>query len=235
MNQLAATSEPTSEPTSLSTSLSTSAAIDTVIFDVGGVLAANGRHSDLARRFPPEHAEQVTRIFVGDYGQDGDHPWHRLERGEITLGEHRRLAGIALADAGIELPAPPSDGVPMIVFTASEPMVELVKELRAAGIRLGVLTNNVLEFRDNWRSMMPFDEWFDDIVDSHEVGLRKPNPAIYQLALARLGAEAGRTAFLDDVTTNVSAAERVGIRGVLVGEDPTEAIAITRRLAGLMD
>ena len=213
---------------------SSTAAIDTVIFDVGGVLAATGRHSDFARRFPPEHAAQATRIFVGDYGQDGDHPWHRLERGEITLEENRRLARIALSAAGIELPVPPPGGAPMIVFTASEPMVELVKELRDSGIRLGVLTNNVLEFRDNWRSMMPFDEWFDDIVDSHEVGLRKPNPAIYQLALARLGAEAGRTAFLDDVATSVWAAESVGIRGVLVDDDPTEAIATTRRLAGLI-
>ena len=68
--------------------------------------------------------------------------------------------------------------------------------------------------------MLPFDELFDDVVDSHEVGVRKPNPAIYQLALARLGAEAGRTAFLDDVATNVSAAEGVGMRGVLVDEDP---------------
>ncbi len=209
--------------------------IDTVIFDVGGVLASTGRHSDFARRFPPEHAETVTRIFVGDYAQDSDHPWHRLERGEITLEENRRLARIALAAEGIELPAPPPGGTPMIQFTASAPMVELVKELRAAEIRLGVLTNNVLEFRENWRSMMPFDEWFDDIVDSHEVGLRKPNPAIYQLALARLGAAAGRTVFLDDVATNVSAAESVGIRGVLVGEDPTLAIAAVRRLAGLTD
>lgn len=215
--------------------MTTSAAIDTVIFDVGGVLAATGRHSDFAKRFPPEHAERVIKLFVGDYAEDGDHPWHRLERGEITLEENRRLNRIALEAAGIELPAPPPGGGPMIVFTASEPMTELVMDLRAAGIRLGVLTNNVAEFRENWRSMMPFDELFDDIVDSHEVGLRKPDPAIYQLALARLGADAGRTAFLDDVATNVSAAESVGIRGVLVEEDPTEAIAITRRLAGLID
>jgi len=211
------------------------AVIDTVIFDVGGVLARTGRHSDFARRFPPEVAEQVTRIFVGDYAQDGDHPWHRLERGEITLAENRRLNRDALAAAGIDLPAPPPGGAPMIEFTASEPMAALVHELRASGFRLGVLTNNVLEFRDNWRAMMAFDELFDDIVDSHEVGLRKPNPAIYQLALARLGAEAGRTAFLDDVATNVSAAESVGIRGVWVDEDPTEAIDAVRRLAGLID
>ena len=76
------------------------ALIDTVIFDVGGVLAETGRHSDFAKRFPPEVAEQVTRIFVGDYGDDGDHPWHRLERGEITLAENRALNKAALEAAG---------------------------------------------------------------------------------------------------------------------------------------
>ena len=211
------------------------AVIDTVIFDVGGVLAETGRHSDFSRRFPPEVADQVTRLILGDYAADGDHPWHRLERGEITLAENRELNRQALADAGIEIPTPPSQGAPLISFTASEPMVALVQELRAAGFRLGVLTNNVLEFRDAWRAMMPFDEWFDDVVDSHEVGLRKPNPAIYQLALARLGAEAGRTAFLDDVATNVSAATGVGMHGVWVDEDPTDAIAVVRRLAGFID
>ena len=209
--------------------------IDTVIFDVGGVLAANGRHSDFARRFPAEHAEQVTRIFVGDYAEDGDHPWHRLERGEITLEENRRLNRAALAAAGIDIPTPPPGQAPIIEFVVNEPVVALVRDLRDAGLRLGVLTNNVAEFRDLWRSMLPFDDWFDDVVDSHEVGLRKPNPAIYQLALARLGAEAGRSAFLDDVASNVSAAQSVGMLAVLVDEDPTAAVDTVRRWAGLSD
>lgn len=211
------------------------AVIDTVIFDVGGVLAETGRHSDFSRRFPPEVAEQVTRLILGDYAADGDHPWHRLERGEITLAQNRELNRAAFEQAGIVLPAPPPGGAPMIDFRPSAPMIALVHELRAADFRLGVLTNNVAEFRDNWRAMLPFDELFDDVVDSHEVGLRKPNPAIYQLALARLGADAGRTAFLDDVASNVSAAESVGIRGVFVPEDPTDAIAAVRRLAGFID
>ena len=72
-------------------------------------------------------------------------------------------------------------------------MVELVGELRevAPRVKLGVLTNNVREFRPAWWEMLPFEEWFDDVVDSHEVGLRKPNAAIYELALRRLG-RAGR-------------------------------------------
>lgn len=209
--------------------------IDAVIFDFGGVLAANGRHSDFASRFPHADPQVVTRIFVGDYGDDGDHPWHRLERGEITLEENRRLNREALLAAGIDLPAPAPGETLTLTFTPNEPVVALVHDLRAAGLRLGVLTNNVREFRDRWRAMLPFDDLFDDVVDSHEVGLRKPNPAIYQLALERLGAAAGRTAFLDDVPSNVAAAESLGMRGVVVDEDPLPAVATVRRWAGLSD
>lgn len=206
-----------------------------MIFDVGGVLATTGRHTDFARRFPTEDAEKVTRILLGDYGLDGDHPWHRLERGEISLEENRRLNRLALEAAGVQLqlPSPTPGGAPVIEFAANEPVVQLARDLKAAGFRLGVLTNNVKEFRDYWWPMLAFEDMFDDIVDSHEVGLRKPNPAIYQLALARLGAAAERTAFLDDVPSNVSAADAVGIRGVLVEPDPTEAVATVRRWAGL--
>jgi putative hydrolase of the HAD superfamily len=207
--------------------------IDAVIFDLGGVLAANGRHTDFSARFPAGQAEQVRAIMLGDYGTDGDHPWHRLERGELTLAEVRRLNREALAAAGIELPPPPPGGGPMMDFVVNRPVEELVRELRGHGFRLGVLTNNIAEFKDQWRTMLPFDELFDDVVDSHEVGLRKPNPAIYQLALARLGVPAERTAFLDDVASNVTAADAVGMRGVVVDVDPTDAVATVRRWAGL--
>jgi epoxide hydrolase-like predicted phosphatase len=209
--------------------------IDAAIFDLGGVLSANGRHSDFSRRFPAADAERVMRIMLGDYGADGDHPWHRLERGEITLAENRALNRDALVAAGIELPPPPAAGTPIMDWVLNEPVVALVRDLKAAGLKLGVLTNNVAEFKDSWRPMLPFDELFDDVVDSHEVGMRKPNPAIYQLALARLGCEAGRTAFLDDVASNVAAADALGMRGVVVDEDPREAVATVRALAGLAD
>lgn len=214
---------------------STFARIDTVIFDVGGVLSSTGRHSDFARRFPPEHREAATRVLIGDYGTDGDHPWHRLERGEITLAENRALNRVALEAAGVPLPPPPPEGraAVTIEFELNEPVVALVHDLRTAGLRLGVLTNNVAEFREHWRRMLPFDDLFDDVVDSHEVGLRKPNPAIYRLALERLGATAGRTAFLDDVQSNVTAAQGVGMLAVLVDEDPSVAVRTVRGWAGL--
>jgi epoxide hydrolase-like predicted phosphatase len=211
----------------------TSAAVDTVIFDLGGVLARNGRPKDIAKRYPDHHPDTVMRVLMGDYGTDSDHPWHRLERGEISLAEHRELTTSLLTAAGIEpLPAP-APGAPRMRFEPNGPVVDLVNDLRSHGVRLGVLTNNVREFRPLWWDLLPFDDWFDDIVDSHEVGLRKPDPAIYQLALGRLGAAAERTAFLDDVATNVDAATRVGMVGVLVDDDPLPAVATVRALVGL--
>ncbi|MEN9822351.1 MAG: hypothetical protein RLZ04_777 [Actinomycetota bacterium] len=208
--------------------------VDSVIFDVGGVLARTGRHSDFTSRFPGADPDVVARIMLGDYGADDDHPWHRLERGEISFDEVRRLNKIALEKAGIVMPpAPPEGSREAFSFELNPPVVELVHELRTAGLRLGVLTNNIREFRPMWRSMLDFDDLFDDVVDSHEVGLRKPNPAIYRLALERLGAQAERTVFLDDVTSNVEAAISVGMRAVVVDVDPAEAVATVRRWAGI--
>ena len=208
--------------------------IDTVIFDLGGVLMRNGRQSDLVRRFPPEVADAALRIFMGDYAADNDHPWHRLERGEISFDEVRSLNRASLAEIGIDMPAPAAGSTaPPMVFDPNHDMLDLVRRLRSAGLRTGILTNNVREFRDLWRPLLPYDELFDDIVDSHEVGLRKPNAAIYELALTRLDAVAGRTAFLDDVLSNVTAAEAVGLYGVVVDEDSGPAIAAVELLAGL--
>ncbi len=175
---------------------------------------------------------------MGDYGADTDHPWHRLERGEITLAENREHNRVALAELGIEMPSTPSPGASSgaaFSFEVNAPMVELVGELREVTprVKLGVLTNNVREFRPAWWEMLPFEEWFDDVVDSHEVGLRKPNPAIYEMALGRLHVPADRAAFLDDVATNLTPANNLGMHGVLVDDDPSAAIAAVRALVGL--
>ncbi len=167
---------------------------------------------------------------MGPYHEDTDHPWHRLERGEITLEELRKANRTALAAAGVVVPFPPA---PQLVFEPNEDMLALVRDLRAAGLRTGLLTNNARELRALWWDLLPYDELFDDVVDSSDVGLRKPNPAIYRLALDRLGATAHRTAFLDDIASNVDAAERVGMRSVLVEPGGLEAIATVRELAGL--
>ena len=85
-----------------------------------------------------------------------------------------------------------------------------------------------------WWPLMDYANIFDTIVDSHEVGMRKPNPAIYELTMARLKATATRTAFLDDLEANVHAANALGMHGVHVEEDSSGAIAKARALTNLL-
>ena len=80
--------------------------------------------------------------------------------------------------------------------------------LRADGLRTAMITNNVVEFRDYWRAMLPLDELFDVVVDSSEVGMRKPDPRIFALALDQLGRPSRRRSiFLDDHPGNIAGAE----------------------------
>jgi epoxide hydrolase-like predicted phosphatase len=234
-----------SAPSSSQQTPSSSRHIDAVIFDFGGVLASNGRPSDVAKRFPNDPVDKVMKVMMGDYGQDTDHPWHRLERGEISMVEYREQLGPLVLEAGLQLSAnsletPAAKTAdsknPSIVGFAFEPnhlVVNLVHELKSCGFRLGVFTNNVRELRQAWWPMLDFANIFDDVVDSHEVGMRKPNHAIYELSLSRLGVEAHRTAFLDDAQSNVNAATAVGMHGIWVDVDPTDAVQRVRQLANL--
>jgi len=210
--------------------------IEAVIFDLGGVLSSTGRPSDVARRFPHDPIEIVLEVVMGDYGHDTDHPWHRLERGEISMVDYRDSLAELVMKAGLT-PVPDSStetrSEDLFRFEPCEPMIELVHDLRSAGIKVSVLTNNIREFRPLWWSMIDFSSVFDDVVDSHEVGLRKPNPAIYELALQRLNTKPQSTAFLDDAVSNVKAANMVGLHGIWVERDPQPAISAVRQLAGL--
>ena len=101
-----------------------------------------------------------------------------------------------------------------------EPMLDVCRRIREAGMKTSLLTNNVAEGSSSWRAVLPLDDLFDDVVDSSAVGMRKPNPAIFHLALERLGGIApARAVFLDDAPGNVEGARAAGLRAILV-EDP---------------
>ena len=200
--------------------------LDAVLFDFGGVFTESP--FEVARRFGAKlgaSPERVLEIVFGPYHADTDHPWHRLERGEMAL-EPARQEIIALGAA---------ENLDTDLFRVlsalgrgagvREPFVASARRLRAAGIGTAIVTNNVREFRDVWRAMIPVDELFDAIIDSSEVGMRKPDPAIYRHALAVLGnVPPSRALFLDDFEGNVLAARALGMRGILVEPDPQSAI-----------
>jgi putative hydrolase of the HAD superfamily len=96
----------------------------------------------------------------------------------------------------------------------NERMIEFMRTLRDRGLALGICTNNVREWESLWRAKLPVDEIFEVVVDSAFVGMRKPDPEIYELTLERLGNPAAATLLVDDIELNCDAARRLGMRAV---------------------
>ena len=208
--------------------------ITAVVFDYGGVFTPSPFAA--AHAYATEQGadpEVLVRIVFGTYGTDSDHPWHRLERGELTfvdalteIGEEAAAAGVRF-DAGEMFGAMVDDDVDRTVVTES------VRSLRARGISTAILTNNIREYGDHWRRRRGADDLFDTVVDSCREGGRKPNPAIYELTLTRLDVQDPlQVVFLDDFEGNVVAARGVGMHGIVVGPDPRLAIEELHALIG---
>jgi epoxide hydrolase-like predicted phosphatase len=194
-------------------------AISAVLFDLTGVLTTS----------PWPHLTAAAggnvELLVGSYHEDGEHPWHRLERGEIGFAEWFEAVSLLAADAGVELDLSPMAALrdEMVVYAQ---VVERVAELRRDGFKTALVTNNVREGSKMWRSLLAVDELFDVVIDSSEVGIRKPNRAIFDLALQQLGVTDPATAvFLDDLDSNVVAARAIGMHAILVGDPPDAALA----------
>ncbi len=210
--------------------------LEAVLFDFGGVFTDSPFHavSAYAERLGAAD-EQVTDIVFGGYSVDGDHPWHQVERGEITLEEARERILALGREQDLEVDI-------WDVFTAMsgnggglrEELVDYVGRIRASGLATGIITNNIVEFRDHWRAMLPVDELFDFVVDSSEVGMRKPDPAIFEHALIVGGLAAEQVIFLDDHEGNVAAAQALGIRSLLVDGDGAKTVADLDVLLGLI-
>jgi putative hydrolase of the HAD superfamily len=207
--------------------------LDAVFWDFGGVFTASPFHAvrPYSASLGIEHDELLELVF-GPYHLDTDHPWHRLERGEGTLADAMAAAAAAAAERGVAFEARAFFGA-MRDDIDRAIVVATVRELRVHGVRHGIITNNAKEFAGSWRALVPVDELFDDVIDSSAVGMRKPNPAIYELAMARLEVrDPSRAVFLDDFAPNVEAARALGLHGIVV-EHPEPAMAELRRLAGL--
>lgn len=210
-------------------------AIDVVLFDFGGVFtespffAVEGMARDLG-----VDIQQFAELMFGAYHLDTDHPWHKLERGELTFDEAREDI-LALGKAsGMAV-----DPLDLLVRMAGgnlmrDTMVQTLRDIKAAGYPTAIITNNVREFRDGWRSLIPVDELIDKVFDSSELGIRKPDPAIYQRALLDMGGVCPhRAVFLDDVEQNVASARDLGIHGIQVQDNPAEAIRELKALLQL--
>jgi 2-haloacid dehalogenase len=109
--------------------------------------------------------------------------------------------------------------------------VEVLADLRAAGVPLYALTNGSAETFAITRGRFEFLEWFDGVVVSGEERLIKPDPAIFQLLLDRFGLAPEAALFVDDSEANVAAARELGLDAVAFsGPDQLRRELEARRL-----
>lgn len=201
--------------------------IEAVLFDFGGVFTLS---PFAAVRAAAEAAgiegDVALSLCFGPYDEDTDHAWHRLERGELTLAETRaELVALAVAAGHDVDPFALLAGMAASDDDQRQAMVDRALAVKAGGVRTALVTNNIREFGDGWRRMVPVEELFDAVVDSSSVGVRKPDPRIFAIALDALGGVAPAAAVLvDDAPGNVAAARAFGMGGVLVGPDRLAAM-----------
>lgn len=190
--------------------------IRAVVSDFGGVLTMPlaGSFQAVADRSGISLAA-IGQAFAALRDREGVHPLHELECGRISEVAFvaalerslRELSGrdVALADFRELL---------WQGLAPNEPMIRFMAALRAEGYRMALLTNNVREWESRWRALAPIDEIFELVVDSAFVGMRKPEPQIYEQTLARLGVAAEESLFIDDREDNCAGARAVGMQAV---------------------
>lgn len=200
-----------------------------VLFDIGGVIQDSPLHA--IARYERDHglpANAINRAVVAS-GASG--AWSRLERGELTIDAwcapfeaDCRAHGLAvdarrlmhyIGEAGRERPQ----------------MLRAVSRLRERGLRVGALTNNWVR-EDAGAGPHRLRPHFDVVIESQAVGLRKPDPRIYELACRELGVAPPETAFLDDIGLNLKPARALGMHTIKV-DDPDVALRELSTLIGL--
>jgi putative hydrolase of the HAD superfamily len=206
--------------------------IDGVVFDFGGVIIAApfARFAEVERRYglAPDLLRQVNAR------NPDSNAWAQFERGAVGVDEFVHLFEAEVRAAGGTV-----DGQEIVQLLrgaslareqANPAMLAAVDTCRERGVRVALLTNNVAPL-----SSAPGAEWvfdtFDAVIESSVVGLRKPDPGIYELACGKLGVEPSRTAMLDDLGINLKPARALGMHTIKV-VDPDRAAAELLALLG---
>jgi epoxide hydrolase-like predicted phosphatase len=197
-----------------------------LLLDYGGVLTAPVHLSFAA--FEAEHGLEpgsTFRVLLEASRTTGGGIIGAIERGELTADDFDGQLRELLAAAGHQ--APPGALLEGL-FAGMRPaggLWDVARQARAAGVRVGLLSNSWGLSAYPWERLATH---FDVQVISGEVGLRKPDPAIYELALERLEVPADRTAFVDDLPHNVEVAADLGLFGVVhEGDDEATAAALS--------
>ena len=181
-------------------------AIRAIIFDLEGVLMTT-REKD----FPMSLAKALQAPYEAVYNFFHGEMNDKVDRGDITQDEFNRslIQTLGLGDECIPTIKQVIDENCFIDQNIVERIIELKPKFK-----IGLLSNYSKLMRDKIENDWHIKHLFDDIIISYEVGLIKPDPAIFELAISRLGAARDETVLIDDRLKNIKGAREFGMYAI---------------------
>ena len=194
-------------------------ALRAVIFDLGGVVFPSP--FDVFAAYERDHG-LPDRFIRGVVAASADHgAWARLERSEVSFDEFCVAFAEECQTAGGKVDAAELMREIGRGFEARPEMVQAIAAIRNHGLKVGALTNNWAPAEaqtDRGPHSLGHLGGFDVVVESAVEGLRKPDPAIYELVCERLGITPDEAVFLDDLGVNLKPARTMGMTTIKVDE-----------------
>ena len=182
--------------------------ITTVIFDVGGVLV-DWKREHLYRKIFPGDPEEMTRFLTDILPMEFN---LKLDLGyPYDKAIEEKVAEFPQFEEQIR--AYHTRWEEMVPGHFPE-TIELLDSLRSIDVGLHILSNFSAETFPIMQARFEFLTWFDSILLSADVGLAKPDPAIYKLLLSRINRQPQECLFIDDSEPNVLAARELGIDAI---------------------
>jgi epoxide hydrolase-like predicted phosphatase len=199
-----------------------------VIFDLGGVVIGSPLHAIAAYERELGLEPNAVNHAVVRSGPAG--AWSRLERGELGLEEFYPLFEADCRALGVAIDAREMMRRVAEITVPRPAMLEAIRRLRTGGLRVAALTNNWITEDAGTGALRAF---FDVFVESIAVGLRKPDPRIYELVCRELDVAPADAVFLDDIGSNLKTARALGMTTIKVDE-PDAALADLERVVGIV-
>ena len=181
--------------------------IKVVFFDLGGVIVRTefqAPRQQLAERLGLEYDDLSKIVFDSDSGL-------RASIGDITSADHWALVVKRLKRPASELAAIRDEFFAGDIVDRT--LVEYIRSLRGKH-KTGLISNAWSDLRD-FITREKFDDAFDKMIISAEVGAMKPEPKIFQIALDHFGVSPREAVFVDDFPANIDGCEKIGMKGIL--------------------
>jgi putative hydrolase of the HAD superfamily len=206
-----------------------------VLWDFGGVILSSP--FEAFNRYEVEAGLPKDFLRSLNARNPDTNAWAKMERSEVSLDGF-----VTLFEEEARLQGHKVEGLKILQALSGDIRPQMVEALRRckAAFRVACITNNVKSGEgpgmarspDKAKAVSEVLSLFEHVIESSKIGLRKPDPRIYQHACDLLGVPPDRCIYLDDLGINLKPARAMGMRTIKVG-DPDVAIDELQAMVGI--